>query len=242
MVARGFSSAGALTLAYVALALVPAPGGAADPEISTAGSGAPELSSTRVIVQWRRGADHADKVSARDGAEVDFEAELGEPLFQLVEVEPGQSAAVAARELAADPAVAVAEPDGYRQLDAVPNDPLFSQLWGLQNTGAGVNGFSGALPGADVNAVAAWDRTVGTPTTVVADIDSGYRFDNGDLGPVAWTNPGEIPENGIDDDGNGYVDDVHGYDFVGTSASSPTEDADPTDDNIISGGHGLHTA
>lgn len=235
-------SLGALAMACAALALVPVQGGAADPEVSTAGSSSVELSSTRVIVQWRQGAAHADKVAARDEAEVDFEAQLGDPLFQLVEVEPGQTAAAAARELAADPAVAVAEPDGYRRLDAVPNDPLFSQLWGLRNTGAGVNGFVGAVAGDDVSAIAAWDRSVGTPTTVVADIDSGYRFDNGDLEPVAWTNPGEIPGNGIDDDGNGFVDDVHGYDFVGTSASSPTEDADPTDDNITSGGHGLHTA
>ena len=45
---------------------------------------------------------------------------------------------------------------------------------------------------------------------MVADIDSGYRFEHPDLGPVAWTNPGEIAGNGVDDDGNGYVDDVHG--------------------------------
>ena len=146
------------------------------------------------------------------------------------------------RELEADPAVAVAEPDGYRTLDSVPDDPLFSQLWGLRNTGRGVHGFAGAVAGDDVGAVAAWNRTIGRPTTVVADIDSGYRFDDPDLGPVAWTNPGEIAGNGIDDDANGYVDDVHGYDFVGTSATTPSEDADPTDDNIISGGHGLHTA
>lgn len=205
-------------------------------------SSATGAASDRVIVQWRQGADRAGKVAAREAAEVDFEAQLGAPSFQLVEVEPGQSAAAAARELEADPAVAVAEPDGYRTLDAVPNDPLFSQLWGLRNTGAGVNGFSGAVAGADVGAVAAWNRSVGTPSTVVAVIDTGYRFSDPDLGPVAWTNPGEIPANSVDDDGNGYVDDVHGYDFVGASADSPSADANPTDDNLVSGGHGVHTA
>ncbi len=226
----------------VALAVAPAPTSAADLETGTAPPSAADSVSSRVIVQWRQGADRADKAAARDAAEVEFKAQLGAPSFQLVKVEPGQSAAAAAHELEADPAVAVAEPDGYRTLDAVPNDPLFSQLWGLRNTGAGIDGFSGAVAGADVNAVAAWDRSVGTPTTVVADIDSGYRFDDPNLGPVAWTNPGEIAGNGLDDDANGYVDDVHGYDFVGTSATTPSEDADPTDDNIVSGGHGLHTA
>ncbi len=234
---------GALLALSAALAVAPASSTAADAEVGTSpSSSAAGAITDRVIVQWLSSADHGDKTAARDAADVDFEAQLGAPSFQLVAVEPGQSAAAAIRELEADPAVAVAEPDGYRTLDAVPDDPLFSQLWGLRNQGTGVNGFAGAIPGADVNAVAAWDRSVGTPTTVVADIDSGYRFDSPDLGPVAWTNPGETPGNGIDDDGNGYVDDVHGYDFVGSSSSSPTQDADPTDDNLISGGHGLHTA
>lgn len=200
------------------------------------------LSPDRVIVQWLPGADHGDKVDARSEADVSFQADLGNREFQLVEVEPGQAPGAAVRELEADPAVAVAERDGYRSLDAIPDDPLFGQLWGLRNTGVGMNGFSGAVAGDDINATSAWDRTVGTPSTVIADIDSGYRFNDPDLGPVAWTNPGEIAGNGIDDDANGFVDDVHGYDFVGSNAESPTSDNDPTDDNLISGGHGLHTA
>ena len=132
--------------------------------------------------------------------------------------------------------------DGYSSLDSVPNDPMFGELWGLSNSGGGIDGFSGAVAGADVNAPLAWDRTTGSPSTVIADLDSGYRFDSPDLGPVAWTNPGEIAGNSIDDDGNGFVDDVHGYDFVGASADAPSSDSDPTDDNLISGGHGVHTA
>jgi subtilisin family serine protease len=138
--------------------------------------------------------------------------------------------------------VQVASRDGYSSLDSAPNDPLFGELWGLSNSGAGIDGFSGAVAGADVNAPLAWDRTTGSPSTVIADIDSGYRFDAPDLGPVAWTNPGEIAGNSNDDDGNGFVDDVHGYDFVGASAEAPSSDSDPTDDNLISGGHGVHTA
>jgi subtilisin family serine protease len=200
------------------------------------------FSPDRVIVQWAAAADHGDKVDARADADVAFQTDLGDRAFQLVEVEPGQTPAQAVQELEGNPAVAVAERDGYRYLNAVPNDPLFGQLWGLRNLGTGINGFSEAIAGDDVNAVAAWDRATGSPTTVVADIDSGYRFDDADLGPVAWTNPGEIAGNGIDDDSNSYIDDTRGYDFVGSSANAPTSDNDPTDNNLISGGHGLHTA
>lgn len=196
----------------------------------------------RVIVEWTPGANRVDKVAAREEAEVGHATNLGDPAFQLVEVEPGQTAASAIEELEADPAVAVAERDGYSIPTSIPNDPLFGQEWALENTGAGVDGFSGATAGADIKAPGAWDRTVGIPSTVVADIDSGYRFDNPDLGSVAWENTGETPGNEIDDDGNGYADDVHGYDFVGQNSEEPSEDADPTDDDLISGGHGVHTA
>lgn len=124
-------------------------------------------------MQWVPSADHGDKVSARSDADVNFRSDLGNRDFQLVQVESGQTPAEAVRELEADPAVAVAERDGYRTLDAIPNDPLFGQLWGLRNTGIGIHGFSGAITGDDINATAAWDRTVGTPSTVIADIDSG---------------------------------------------------------------------
>lgn len=231
-------------LALGALALAPAALGAGEQAASSAAPPTPATvySDSRVIVEWAAGTDHADKVGARNEADVGFESDLGSRDFQLVAVEPGQTAADAIAELRADPAVTFAERDGYSAPNSVPNDPLFGQLWGLQNTGAGVDGFVGAVAGADVNAPAAWDFTRGTPTTVIADIDTGYRFGDSELGAVAWTNAGEIPGNSADDDGNGFVDDVHGYDFVGPNADSPTSDADPSDDNLISGGHGIHTA
>lgn len=200
------------------------------------------FSNSELIVQWVADADRGDKADAREGASVDFAADLGSRRFQLVEVEPGQSARDALTALRSDPAVAVAERDSYSAPDAVPNDPLFGQLWGLQNLGTGVGGFGGsAVAGADVNAVAAWDRTIGIPSVIVADIDSGYRFEYADLASVAWTNPGETA-NGVDDDGNGIVDDLHGADFVGADGESPAIDGDPTDEDLLSGGHGVHTA
>ncbi len=202
----------------------------------------PRYSPDGVIVQWTPAADRGDRTSARVDADVAFVSDLGNRQFQLVETEPGQTPGEAVAELEANPAVVVAERDGYSAPAAIPDDPLFDQEWGLENSGTGIGGFTGATAGADIDAPGAWNSTVGTPSTIVADIDSGYRFDSPDLGPVAWINSGEIAGNEIDDDGNGYVDDVHGYDFVGTNSESLSQDDDPTDDDLISGGHGVHTA
>ena len=203
---------------------------------------APSFAPDRLIVEWADGTSKADRVDARDDAGVLSAGILGAPDFQLVKTKLAQSVEDALATLRSDPSVRVATRDGYSSLDAVPNDPLFGQLWGLRNLGTGIDGFEGALAGADVNALGAWSRTVGSPSAVIADLDSGYRFDAADLNPVAWANPGEIAGNEIDDDANGFVDDFRGYDFVGPNAESPTSDSDPTDDNIVSGGHGVHTA
>lgn len=201
------------------------------------------FSNNRVIVEWAAGADHADKVGARNEAEVEFQDDLGNRSFQLVEVEPGQTARDALGELRESPAVLVAERDASVATNSIPDDPKFGELWGLQNGGLGIDGFSGALAGADVNAPAAWDRTVGEPTTAIADIDTGYRFEHPDLENVAWTNTVEAGGTaGIDDDGNGIVDDIHGADFIGNNGEAPATDGDPTDEDLISGGHGVHTA
>ncbi len=219
----------------IGMFLIPPGGG-------SAASAQPPASPDRVIVEWAAGTSPAERHAAREGADVDFAADLGGRRFQLVEAELGQAPAAAVRELQASPAVVLAERDGYLAMDSVPNDPLFDQLWGLQNTGLGVDGFAAALAGADISASSAWDRTVGLPTTVVADIDSGYRFEHPDLANVAWTNLEEIPGNAEDDDDNGIVDDIHGADFVGPNSEAPATDGDPTDDDLSEGGHGVHTA
>jgi subtilisin family serine protease len=200
------------------------------------------LSSRDVIVQWTPGADRGDRAEARAGAEVLSRGELDNPAFQLVRTLPGQTPGEAVRQLEADPAVAVAERDSYSVPTAIPDDPLFGELWGLRNDGLGVGGFASAIAGDDIDVDGAWLRTVGDPAVIVADIDSGYRFEHPDLAGVAWSNPGELA-NGIDDDGNGIVDDLHGADFVGPNSEvTPVIDGDPTDDDLLSGGHGVHTA
>ena len=128
--------------------------------------------------------------------------------------------------LSADPAVEYAQPNHVFHVDAVPNDPSFTSLWAMKNTGQG-----GAFAGDDIDATLAWDLTTGDPEMKIGVIDSGVDWTHPDLAANIWTNPGEIPGNFEDDDGNGYVDDVHGYDFV-------NGDGDPMDDYF----HGTHVA
>ncbi len=128
------------------------------------------------------------------------------------------------------PAVEYAEPNYLQYLDLTPNDPRYPEMWGLNNTGQ-----TGGTPDADINAPQAWNFTTGSPSMVVAVIDSGMDLNHEDLRANRWTNPGEIAGNGIDDDGNGFIDDVHGWDFW-------DNDNDPTDTSPACGGHGTHTA
>jgi subtilisin family serine protease len=103
------------------------------------------------------------------------------------------------------PEVESVSPNFFRSIyDTHPNDPHYSYLWGFNNTGQ-----TGGTPGIDIDLPAAWDITTGGGA-IVAVIDTGVDHNHPDLNANMWVNPGEIPDNGMDDDGNGIVDDVHG--------------------------------
>jgi subtilisin family serine protease len=138
----------------------------------------------------------------------------GQRRFSALVRERSRSTADLIAELGKDPSVEVAEPNFYRRASIVaPDDTRYGQLWGLENTGQNVNGTVGTS-GSDTRFRQAWNlaRITGTEP-VIAVIDSGVYIEHPDLSGNIWTNPLEIPGNGIDDDNNGLVDDVHGYDF-----------------------------
>ncbi|MCE9615013.1 MAG: S8 family serine peptidase [Lentisphaerae bacterium] len=144
----------------------------------------------------------------------------------LVKVSDGSTLEQKLSELRANPNVSYAEPNYKIKGSRTPNDPSLTRQWGMQNTGQ-----TGGTPDADVDAPTAWDRGTGSREVTVAVLDSGVSYTHNDLAANIWTNEGEIAGNNLDDDGDGYVDDVYGYDFF-------NNDGDPVDDF----GHGTHVA
>ncbi len=131
---------------------------------------------------------------------------------------------MARRAAAAVPGVKAVEPNTIEQTARVPNDPRLNEQYSLINTGQ-VIPLQGGLPGtlgADIHAAQAWDTTIGSRDVIIAVIDTGVDYTHPDLERNIWVNPGEIAGDGIDNDGNGFVDDVHGFDFG-------EQDADPMD-------------
>jgi thermitase len=139
----------------------------------------------------------------------------------LVALDPGFDLATALARLRRNPRVVYAEADGPIQDSAIiPNDPSFTSQWGLNNSND-----------VDIDAPQAWSVTTGSPGTIVAVLDTGIDLSHPDLASKVWVNTGEIPGNRIDDDHDGYVDDVNGWNFDGNTSNVQ-------DDN----GHGSHVS
>ena len=134
-----------------------------------------------------------------------------------------------AEEVSQDPNVEYAEPNGFFKICVTPNDPYYNRQWGLSK----------------ILASEGWDSKSGDPSIVIAVIDTGVDYDHQDLRSNIWSNSGEIKNNGIDDDGNGYIDDHIGWDFVSVPQSwvAVGEDPGPADNNPYDFvGHGTHVS
>jgi len=181
-------------------------------------------------------------VIEKTGHQIPMSIKTVSPAFEIVEglrvaiVNPADtSTAIEALRARAD--VIYAEPNFVRRAMVAPNDPKYPQMWGLNNT---------AHPGNDIRAEQAWNITTGNRSVVVGVVDSGVDINHEDLHDNIWTNPGEIAGNGIDDDGNGLVDDIHGWDFAHNDATvfDYTEPSYPPSQNYSGDvdDHGTHVA
>ena len=132
-----------------------------------------------------------------------------------IHLTPDTDVQQAVETLATNPHVEYAEPDYLAHTAFTPDDPRYPDQWGLPMVDAGL----------------AWDVTQGSPAVAIAILDTGIDLDHPDLASKLWVNPGEIPANGLDDDANGKIDDVNGWDWV-------NNDKTPQDDI----GHGTHVA
>ena len=123
----------------------------------------------------------------------------------------------------------IAEPLATNPTPTLPTDSNFSKQWAFKNEGDHETVYS--VEDADIDMEYAWSLQQGSQNVTVAILDTGVDYTHPDLKNRMWTNDLEIPDNGIDDDNNGYIDDVKGYDFA-------ESDNDPMDVT----GHGTHVA
>ncbi|MHC4647582.1 MAG: S8 family serine peptidase [Planctomycetota bacterium] len=154
-----------------------------------------------------------------------------------LDLRPGQSIHEVVEAYRNSPDVEYAELNYLASVCRTPDDPLFPLQWPLHNTGqmypaSGKFRLPPGKPDADIDAPGAWNYHVGSPNTVVAVLDTGVDYTHRDLDENMWVNQAELDgQPGEDDDLNGYIDDIYGYDFL-------NHDPDPKDDN----GHGTHCA
>ncbi|HZH34681.1 MAG TPA: S8 family serine peptidase [Pyrinomonadaceae bacterium] len=166
-----------------------------------------------LLVKFKDGTAGGAWANSRIGAKVLEEfPEMG---WQLIKLPAGVSVEQGLARYQSFGETEYAQPNYIYRVAATPNDPRFPELYAMQK----------------ISAPAAWDTTTGSASVVVAVIDTGVKYTHEDLAPNMWRNPGEIAGNSIDDDGNGFIDDVFGYDFV-------NNDPDPNDDY----NHGTHVA
>ncbi len=158
------------------------------------------------------------------------------PNLEYVKLPKGLSVQDAIAQYMSDPSVEFAEPNYIRRIASViPNDTYFRNQWALHNTGLYADGTEDA----DIDAPEAWEISTGNPNLTIAVLDTGIDYTHSDLVGNIWVNQGETNcIDGVDNDGNGYIDDCLGWDFVGSDFLLSVDDNNPMDEY----GHGTHVA
>ena len=211
-----------LALALVGLVLAGAAGATGNRAAVPAQN--PKAIKGELIVGFEPGLSRSEENAILKEAGATAKKHFGQIDAVLVKVKDDEEATVT-KVLSGEPRVSYAEPNHVVALAATPDDPSFGQLWGLHNTGQ-----TGGTNDRDIDAPEAWDLATGDANLVVAVTDTGVDFGHPDLADQRWVNTLD-PVNGVDDDGNGLLDDWSGWDFV-------NDDNDPSDDNR----HGTHVS
>jgi subtilisin family serine protease len=200
--------------------------------------GGKEYDKQSILVKFKEGVTKAERKDViklvdgmfkdknKDGTDDRYTSIMGGRLYhvELKGKKTDDLAAPALGILQKHPAVEYANYNYIHHIALMPNDPRFDELWGMHNTGQ-----TGGTPDADIDAPEAWDISTGSSEVIIGVIDTGVDYNHEDLAANIWTNPNEIPNNGVDDDGNGYIDDIHGVNTI-------TGSGDPMDDHY----HGTH--
>jgi subtilisin family serine protease len=215
---RAFSLLAAVALLLTLLVLA-----ASAAERSVALGEAPEVVPGQLIVGFAPEATDWQEKRAVEKARGEVEDRIDSVDATVVAVDPNKTDDASQR-LLRNPVVDYVEPNYVLHAKRIPNDRAFVDQWGLRNLGH----FDGKA-GADISATLAWDVTTSS-NAVVAVVDTGVSYKHPDLVTNTWKNPGDMV-NGLDDDNDGFTDDVFGADFF-------SNDSNPDDD----GGHGTHVA
>jgi subtilisin family serine protease len=207
-------SLAAFVSAVVGLALAPLVAGAQD-RSSISG----EYVAGELLVGFVSGSTREDEDSAARSAGAYRTTAVTTSLRKMQLVKGSESAVISV--LRKNAKVRFAEPNYIVHATAVPNDPQFSNLWAMRNTGQVVNGTAGTA-GADISATSAWDISTGSKSVVIGDVDTGIDYNHPDLAANVWSNPGGV---------GGCPAGTHGYNAIAKTCEA-------MDDN----NHGSHTA
>jgi len=187
-------------------------------------------SSAAISEIYRQYGVVADEPLFRPSKKINFAKKPAYDLSRIYRLKVSTSEDIidVCQRLQQEPAIEYAEPNLIFPVDAVPNDTLYFRQQHLPQ----------------IHVPEAWEVSHGSPDAIFAVLDTGVDWDHPDLADNIWRNPNEVVD-GVDNDGNGYIDDIRGWDFVDNASqnAAPGEDADePDNDPMDFNGHGTHVA
>lgn len=175
-----------------------------------------------IIVKYKKTTDtnvlRNDIKSKTKASKISLKKKMKYSRIEVLEIGENDDINKIMEQMAKNPDIEYAQPNYKLTIDSIPNDELFSQQWGLMNSGQLISGIKGQ-EGIDINISKAWELSSGSPSTVVGVLDTGIDKNHEDLKDNIYTNSNEIAGNSIDDDGNGYVDDINGWDFINNDST-----------------------